>query len=232
MWIDDVRLGHAEDLGSDLHQRGRLAAADVGDAGPDQDRAVHLELHPRARPVVEPDDPPVGRERRREAPAHALAGRRGRAGRAEGVRGAAGGLGQPHGGLELLSRGQPLALPEVVPLADGERVQSEGAGQLVHLALVGERRLRRAEAPEGGGRRVVRQDRDAVDLDVGDAVRPRGVDHAVEEGQRRQVRVGARRRRCSSTSTATSVPSRRAPCLYRMTNGCRLVGEMIDSSRE
>ena len=75
----DVRLGHAEELGGDLHQRGRLAAADVGDAGPDQDRAVHLELHPRARPVVEPDDPPVRRERRREAPPHALAGPRGRA---------------------------------------------------------------------------------------------------------------------------------------------------------
>ena len=138
---------------------------------------------------MEPDDPAVGGERRRHAPPDALARRGRRRGGPEGRPRAPETLGEPDRRLQLLPRGQALALPEEVPLPDGQGVEPEGMGEPVHLALVREGGLGGAEAAEGRGGRVVGEDGHPVDLDVGDAVGTGGVDHAVEEGERREIGV-------------------------------------------
>ena len=53
------------------------------------------------------------------------------------------------------------ARPERVAQPELERIDAQLAGQLVHQRLVGDRRLRHAEAAERAGRRAVRVDRAA-----------------------------------------------------------------------
>src|SRR5262249_59410414 len=117
----------------------------------------------------------------RHAAAAPPAGRGGRRRRPERRPRALETLREPHRRLQLLTRRQALALPEEVPLAEGQPVHAEGVGEAVHLALVGEGGLGGAEAAEGRGRRVVGQDRHAVPPDGRDAGKDGGVDRPVGE---------------------------------------------------
>src|SRR5204863_9787842 len=73
---DDVGRVDAEHLARELHERRCLAAADVRDADPDDERPVELEADPGACPAVEPDATAVGLEVAGHAAADAAPGGR------------------------------------------------------------------------------------------------------------------------------------------------------------
>ena len=123
--------------------------------------AVELEADVGPRGVVQVDQAPVALHARGDASADHLV-RRARLRRlAQGLPGALGRLVREDRGLERVARAELVAGVQVVPHAELQRREAELLGQLVHLALVGEAHLRRAEAAVGARERVVGERRHA-----------------------------------------------------------------------
>jgi len=88
-------------------------------------------------------------------------------------------------------RAEGVSFAEVVDLPEPAWVHAEGAGRRVHLHLVGEIGLERAEAPHGAGEGVVGVNALCVHMDVGDPVRAGRGDRRVVDDPDGQVGVGA-----------------------------------------
>ena len=99
---------------------------------------------------------------------------------------------QPRRGLDGLAGGGRVAGADVVAAAELVAVDPQGVGDGVHLLLVGETRLRAAEAAERAGERVIGKGGDRVDLHVVHAVRARRHHGGVQQHVGAQVRVRAR----------------------------------------
>ena len=100
-------------------------------------------------------------------------------------------LGHRRGTGDHLTGGQHVAGLQRVLEAELDRVDAQGVGELVHLGLVGEAGLHRAEAAHGPAGRVVGAHRPAVDVGVGRDVRAHGEAGGVADDGRRRRGVGA-----------------------------------------
>ena len=179
----------AEDLGGDLAQRRDLTGADVGDARTHHHGAVDLDADPGFRGVVQPGDAAVGLLVAGDAPAgleRAVVGRL----LAERGPGGVHATRRPDRALDRESgRDLVAGLEEVAP-AQLHAIHAERLGDLVHLLLVGDAGLRRAEAPEGAGVHVVGRHRDGVEAQVVDAVGPRAGDRRIEQHVGAEIDIG------------------------------------------
>ena len=188
---DDVRRVDAEDLARELDERGGLAAADVGDADPQDEGPVELEPDPCARPIVEPDAAAVGLEVARNAAPDSPPARRRLRLRPERRLDAVGEIRQRDVRVERLSHSERVATLKEVPAPQLERVEPELGGEQIHLPLVAERDLHGTEAAHRTRRRVVRVGDARVDAHVRAAVGALRAGGRVEEDERRQQRIGA-----------------------------------------
>jgi hypothetical protein len=93
--------------------------------------------------------------------------------------------------LEPLPGRRGVSRAQREPAPDRERILAAQPRQLVDLALVRERRLRRAEPAERAVRRVVGRDHAAADAHRRAAIRPGRVQHAARQHDRRQRQVRA-----------------------------------------
>src|SRR5205823_14005587 len=108
-----------------LHDRRGLAAADVGDADPNDESPVELEADPGTRPVVQPDAAPVRLEVAGDAPSDTTPGRRGPGLRPESGLDAIGKLGQGDVCVECLPNRERVAALDEVAAPQLERIERE-----------------------------------------------------------------------------------------------------------
>src|SRR5215831_19562400 len=158
----DVREIDAELLGEDLSRAGERARADLGSARVESHRAIRIDLHvdagraasrrpPATRETLAPAGPgpavlpPDGRRRLHQA------------------------LFQPDA-AEYLTRRALVALADDVPQAELQRIESKRVGDDVHLRLDGEIRLGTRWRPKGSAVRLVRVNREALEVQVGNLV--------------------------------------------------------------
>ena len=81
-------------------------------------------------------------------------------------------LGHRRGAGDDLPGDKGVAGGQRIPQSKLDGVHGQGRGQLVHLGFMGETGLHGAEAPHGPTRRVVGANHRALQIGVGDAVRP------------------------------------------------------------
>ena len=151
----------AQRVGGDLQQHRGGALADVDRAVEEGERAVARQRDAHGRRVrqrgVAAAVPHAGDAD--AAPAPRARSRCGAATRASAASqsafSASRHCGRPAECVQHLARGRGIAVVERIDAADGPAVEAEPLGQVVHQRLVGDGRLRHAEAAEGAGRRVV-----------------------------------------------------------------------------
>ena len=185
----------AERVGEDLGDHGVRALADVDGALVQHDGAVGADADADRRGVGQRGvaaavpaarDADAVAERARGGVGRRGGGERLRPGRLERLEA----VGDADA-LEDLAGGGGVAVAERVHQAEGEAVDAGGVGEAVEEGLLGDRRLRHAEAAEGAGDRTVGVDGARPGDDVRDAVGAGGVDgHAVRH-RRAPARVGA-----------------------------------------
>ena len=183
--------GHAENLRGDRAERGGLSPAHVGGGAADDRGAIELHAHPGGGGVPRPAHAAIRREGCGESPRYAHRPAAG-ADRAQRLPGTAHGLPQHGLALEHLPRGDAVALPQEVPLAEVERIHGQRGGQSVHLSLVADARLDGAEGAVGARHGIVRVDGERVHGDVRDAVRSRRRHETVQEHPGREGGIRSR----------------------------------------
>ncbi len=166
----DVIHADAENLDGDLRQRRGLAGADIGHARAHDDGAVDLDADPRLRRIMQEGQPAIAllvggkpaavadRPVRALRLAQRLPRERRAALRPDRAR-------QRHAGRDRIAR------LEIVAPAQLQAVERERARDLVHLLLVGDAGLRRAEAAERARIHVVGRNRHRLDAQIVDPIR-------------------------------------------------------------